>query len=160
MIRYTLETFAHKIQWLINNDKISAAQLNEYNKIIQDIQAEFNTLLTMNNEKDWAIARQRDQIQHLKGYILHLQAICLLHGINDLAVWIAKPTGLIINLLYDSQKNGWAQMPEAFNSSMNFSKFVYYTDCWDQNNNYRPLASPSSEIFMSVKMMAKILPFM
>jgi hypothetical protein len=125
MIRDTLETFAQKIQWLINNDKISAAQLNEYNKIIQDIQAEFNKLLIMDNEKDWAIARQRDQIQHLKLNIQHLEAVCLLHGITDLHSWLKKPAGLVYNLLNDSQLQGWAQLPAVFRQQINFSDDFY-----------------------------------
>jgi hypothetical protein len=111
MIETSLITLAKNIQWFADNGKIRDSQLAEFNRIIQDIQKDWNWAVDMVNQYSKAVVTQNNEIILLKNNIQKLEGICLLHGITDLPIWMNKPIGLIFNLVNDSQIGGWIYEP-------------------------------------------------
>jgi len=125
MVENSLQKLAAKVQWLANNNKIGPGQLQEYNFIIQDIQNDFNACLKIIDEYSNGLIRQQNQIINIYKTIHKLEAIALLHGINDLPVWMDKHYELIANLLVSSKLEGWSQLPYKFRHNFNFNDNLY-----------------------------------
>lgn len=112
--KQAIQKLANNVQWLVNNDKLKADKLNEYNQIIEGLQINYNSLASLVNDKDITIIRMNNEIARLEDIKNRLEIVCLLHGITDLPLWMNKPPGYLTNILHDASRNNWTQLPYKF----------------------------------------------
>jgi len=64
---------------------------------------------------DIAAANSRDlkDESRLHEKILRLEAICLLHGITDLHFWLQKPSGYLMQMIMENERDGATEVPRA-----------------------------------------------
>jgi hypothetical protein len=103
-------------------DKISPEQVATWNKLMQELINEAAIMEQMQDETSMVVGILNEKLNHQKEYMQKLEMICFIHGINDLPCWIAKSNDLLLNMLVDSNENGWNQMPFKFRNKYDFNE--------------------------------------
>ncbi|MFA5299161.1 MAG: hypothetical protein WC389_13215 [Lutibacter sp.] len=106
-----LQRILRRLQFLADNDKISTQSLNEWNRIIKDLETYHNKTEAYILFKDKDIREHKKEIDRLETKVVMLEAICLIHGIHNVNLYLAKGKGYLIDEAEHIYSNGITQLP-------------------------------------------------
>ena len=111
------------LQYLANEGKVSDKFISLQNNIIKSIIAyQHQTELIISN-LEWSNVKltrgKIEEIEKLKEVQFMLEAICLIHGVSDFPLWMAKGKDYLIEEVIELHHNGSATLPMRFSDKLN-----------------------------------------
>ncbi len=106
-----LKRIQRKLQYFVDNDKISINSMNDWNRIIKDLETYHNQTEAYILFKDKDIREHKKQLDKLETKIMMLEAICLIHGIHNVNFYLAKGKDYLIDEAKYIINNGMTQLP-------------------------------------------------
>ena len=106
--------FTDKIQWLANHNKINKPSLADYYNIIKMLTESHNKMTAYIDEKESDNQVLINKYLHQKRYALKLEAICFIHGINNLKYLIEMDTDALVSEAKENLTTGRASIPVFF----------------------------------------------
>lgn len=110
-----IKSISNTLQFFIDRDKLSEKSRKQWEYSIQQL-VDFN-----NRNETYIESLQRDN-EHLRReinrqgiHILKLEAICLIHGIENINMYLARPLGMLEQEAVSAIKEGWMQLPLPLN---------------------------------------------
>lgn len=103
------------LQYLANQEKVSQSFLNRKNNIIRSLIDYYHHAQSKIASLEMELAEQQFQtakfIKNQKEEKEKLEAVCLVHGITDVAYWMEKPLPLLIRYITEFYELGGCQLP-------------------------------------------------
>lgn len=106
-----VNTFDRQIFRYRQNPRIDPIALNLMQTIAKRLQDAAEAIVDVNDQYYQSFQINSKQIQLMRDTITRLEAICLIHGIDDLAAWMAKDTGALVDDVRFNQKFNLTQIP-------------------------------------------------
>lgn len=100
-----------QIQWIANTKRIHPKTLEKWNLILAELEEVHDTrekyITTIKNE-NYDLIHENHLLQDK---IIRLEAICLIHGIHDINMYLSKETASLVDLATHAIQEGWTQKP-------------------------------------------------
>jgi len=123
-LQIAIKLLTDHVQQMVNKGVLGKHQIEKYERILDLLKShtEQSEKYTGHIEnKNWQLY---NEMLALNDKILRLEAICLLHGISDINVFLARPTELLISQVIEGNKEGWRRLPDDFKNKYGLSNFL------------------------------------
>ncbi len=113
-----IKSLTDNLQYLAEHDKVSDKFLSFQNQVIKHLITYFNKteiiISSLEMDLDEMRLTKSQESQKLFDRIIAFEALCIIHGINDFPMWLARGQNSLVQEAIEMQKDGTIQLSAQF----------------------------------------------
>lgn len=119
----SIKSLQDNLQYLADNDKVSDKFLSIQNEVIKHLITYFNKteiiISSLEMDLDEMRLTKSQESQKLFDRVIAFEALCIIHGILDFPMWLARGKDGLVKEAIEMQKEGMIQLPSQFLEKIN-----------------------------------------